>query len=143
MNLKSVVALSLVGLASLANAETKAQWQACYNRVSHAMISKDFKAFLSFVADDYVYVLPDGKTLNHKQAIANFAQVLKSKSIAGGEKVTSLKMEGKTAVVGFDAHWTTVNAAGRKSHSHETGLDYWRKSNGAWKCFKTVDTPAK
>ncbi len=133
--LASVVLLFTVGAC---HAQMK-EWQARYDKLSRTFATRDFPAFQSMIAKNYVWVDPNGKRLNRAQAMESFKTIFAARSITGGEKVTSVKKVGNKVEIGYDAHWVVVFEGKKPQRIHEMGIDTWQKIGGRWLCVKTVD----
>ncbi|MDR3688924.1 MAG: nuclear transport factor 2 family protein [Fimbriimonas sp.] len=143
-NLRTITAFGLCGIAALASSKGPiAEWQKRYDKVSKMVIAGDFKSFQDLMAENYVWVLPDGKQKNRKESIAEFAPLFKMKEVSGGETVKKVTGNGEAVEVTFYAKWTMVGKDGKAIHDQERGIDSWRKIGGQWKVIRTVDKPAK
>ena len=143
-NLKFISLLALASVATLASADSLTKkWQVRYDALSKLVVTKDFNSFQKLIADDYVWVQPDGKQLNRKDTITAFAPIFQMKKVTGGEKVTKVVKKGDTFEVTFDARWSFVGPDGKAATDKEVGVDTWRKVKGEWNVVKTVDKAVK
>jgi len=102
--------------------------------------ARNFAAFQTLVADSYVWVQPDGKTKNRKDAMAEFAPMFKAKSIKMSIKIKRIAKHDETYDANYENNVTMVVEGQGKVHFHEIGTDTWKKIGRKWLIVKTVDT---
>ncbi|MBS1706454.1 MAG: nuclear transport factor 2 family protein [Armatimonadetes bacterium] len=133
------VALAL-SVVTLGFAERVPQeWVKRYQALSKTITSLNFDGFKKFVADDYVWVKPDGTQLDREQSLAEFASLFTMKKITGGETVLKVTMVGDTVDVDYRATWNLLDKKGSKMKFEENGTDSWKQVDGVWKIYRTVD----
>jgi len=139
--MKTAICIALATVCALASAvELPAELKSRYQTEKSLIESKNLSGFTALFADGYTWTLPDGKSKNKAQSIAEMAPMFKAQKIVLSEKFTKCVKHGDTYEVSFDAKLTIVVSKKTTSHYHEVGADTWKKVGGNWLIIKTVDT---
>ena len=139
---KFSIALSLIAVAGLAQADLRSEIEASRQKIQKASLAKDIKgaeaAYKEIVTPDFKYV--DGKqTQDFKTFIGNFTGsiAMMVKVDSSSTRIVSLKETGDKATGKIEQKMTGVmKGEGKKTHKIDwTGLftEEYRKVGGKWK----------
>jgi ketosteroid isomerase-like protein len=138
--MKLLMSLVLAGTCALATAtDSLAEWQSRYQIYGKLIDAKDRKGYLAIYTDDYIWVDPKGKKKNKKQMAVELEELFNAKKVVIKGRVTKVVTKNGVTQVDFDFHFTVDTGKQGVMLMHEVGTDSWRKENGKWLEFKTVD----
>lgn len=130
-----VLTLSSFALAG----KVPSAWKARYKAEVKLIIARDFKAYSALVADDYVWVKPDGTKVDRKTAMAEYEPLFGAKKVTGDSVPQKVVVHGDLVDVTFKAKFTFEFDGQPTLKFYEVGVDTWKKIKGKWQIVKTVD----
>lgn len=138
---KTLCLFLLVGCVLGQAAQVPSEWKERYRQVVKTFTTRNFAAFKKLVADEYVWILPDGTTKNRKESLAEFEPLFKAVKATGDEKIEKVEKKGDTVEVTFKANFVFTFADKSKVEINEEGIDTWKKIKGKWQFIQSRDKP--
>ena len=131
-----VAALALHGAQSSIPTEIRSQ----YKEIENAISKCDLVKFQSFFSLSFVSVDPSGKETSVIDFFDQIRPVFDSSVWAkANERLISAESSPGSVAVKFDMLIEFNGKDGSVTKIHEVGTDFWRKENGRYVIFKTVD----
>ncbi len=142
--MKKFLLLSVLLLPILApSAQPSKEWITRYARLTKTITTRNLPAFKAFVAEEFVWVMADGKSLNRDEALKEFSPIFKATKITGQEKVLKVTPQGDLVDVSFVTDLLVTYKGQKPVPFHEEGVDTWKKIKGKWMLVKSMTNPEK
>lgn len=121
-------------------ASVPAEIKTRYKEIQAAISKCDLVEFQSFFSLEFVSVDPSGT----KTSVIDFFDLIRpvfdnSVWAKVSERLISAETSPGSVAVKFEMHIEFNGKDGGMTKIHEIGTDYWRKENGKYVLFKTVD----
>jgi hypothetical protein len=114
------------------------EWTNRYKAEVKLITARDFVGWQKLIAKEFVWVQPDGKKVNRKDAIAEYKGLFDALKIEGDSVPKRVVQRGQKFDVTYAADFLiTFAGQGRKRYT-ESGVDTWKRIAGKWQIIKNI-----